>query len=300
MRKNNHQQEQGFALLETVVALAIMALVGLMAWRGMDAMIRGRETIDRRANQDASYFQLVRQFERDCQESLRRDEIAPLFATATSAAAGTAASSTTTSSGTSTTGSSGTGTGTGASPSTTLSIGNTSSVASLAAGAKNIWWLRRYRADNQDAWMIVGYGMSATGLQRLSSRPLLRRSEAGTLWAGISRDPDLISSELLVSLEVPSIERQAFQVQTSAISGAGSNGISASGTGSPVGSSMGSSMGSPPASPTASTTANSGSGAASIAPISNIYPDTQGVTMQWWIQGNPLPISRSCLMGGAL
>lgn len=301
MGKTNHQQEQGFALLEMVVALAIMALVGLMAWRGMDAMIRGRETIDRRANQDASYFQLVRQFERDCQESLRRDEIAPLFATAVStaasSAAGTAASSTTTSSGTSTTGSSGagtvTGTGTGIAPSTTLSIGNTSTVASLAAGTKNIWWLRRYRADNQDAWMIVGYGMSSTGLQRLSSRPLLRRSEAGTLWAGISRDPDLISSELLVSLEVPSIERQAFQVQTSAISGAGNNGISASGTGSPVGSSTGST----PASPSASAPANSGSGA---APIGNIYPDTQGVTMQWWIQGNPLPISRSCLMGGAL
>lgn len=31
----------GFALLEVIVALVIMALVGLMAWRGMDAMIRG-------------------------------------------------------------------------------------------------------------------------------------------------------------------------------------------------------------------------------------------------------------------
>ena len=73
---DNH--EQGFALLEVVVALVIMALVGLMAWRGMDAMIRGREIIDRRANQDAGYSQLVRQFERDCQEILRRDEIGAL------------------------------------------------------------------------------------------------------------------------------------------------------------------------------------------------------------------------------
>jgi hypothetical protein len=129
--------------------------------------------------------------------------------------------------------------------------------------------------------MIVGYGMAPTGLQRLTSRPLLRRSEAGTLWASISRDPDLISTELLVSVEVPTIVRQAFQVQTSVISGAGGNGISAGGTGSP----------------TASTATNSPSGS---APITNVYPDSQGVSMQWWIKDQALPISRSCLMGGAL
>lgn len=243
-------QEQGFALIEMIVALVIMALVGLMAWRGMDAMIRGRETIDRRANVDATYFQLVRQFERDCQEGLRRDEIAPLFSG-------------------------------GSSGGTSGATINTSAVSSLAAGAKNIWWMRRYRADNQDAWMIVGYGMAPTGLQRLTSRPLLRRSEAGTLWASISRDPDLISTELLVSLEVPTIVRQAFQVQTSVISGAGGNGISTSGTGSP----------------TTSAASNNASGS---APIANVYPDSQGVSMQWWIKDQALPISRSCLMGGAL
>lgn len=250
------KHEDGFALIEMIVALVIMALVGLMAWRGMDAMIRGRETIDRRANLDANYFQLVRQFERDCQESLRRDEIAPLFSAAAA------------------------GGGIGSSASGSVSSAtNTSTISSLAAGAKNIWWVRRYRADNQDAWMIVGYAMSPAGLQRLTSRPLLRRSEAGTLWASISRDPDLMSTELLVSVEVPTIVRQAFQVQTSAISGAGGNGISASGTGTSVG------------------TSNT---AAGNTPISNVFPDPQGVTMQWWIKDQSLPINRSCLMGGAL
>lgn len=253
MENNNHPQEQGFALIEMIVALVIMALVGLMAWRGMDAMIRGRETIDRRANLDASYFQLVSQFERDCQESLRRDEVAPLFSAASSGG--------------------GIGGGSAAAPAS-----NTAAISSLAAGAKNIWWVRRYRADNQDAWMIVGYGMAPTGLQRLTSRPLLRRSEAGILWASISRDPDLMSTELLVSVEAPTIVRQAFQVQTSAISGAGGNGISASGTGSP-------------------TATNNPSGS---APITNVYPDPQGVSMQWWIKDQALPISRSCLLGGAL
>jgi general secretion pathway protein J len=60
--------EAGFTLIEVMVALVVIAIVGLMAWRGMDAMIRGQENIEGRAKQDALYFQVVRQFERDCQE----------------------------------------------------------------------------------------------------------------------------------------------------------------------------------------------------------------------------------------
>lgn len=244
----------GFALIEMVVALAIMALVGLMAWRGMDAMIRGRETIDRRANQDAGYSQLVKQFERDCLESLRPDELATFLAGNSAA---------------------------GSSDGSRNSAANSASLASLAAGAKNIWWLRRYHADNQDAWMIVGYAMSPTGLQRLTSRPLLRRNDARSLWLGISRDPDLSSSELLVSLELTNIVKQSFQVQTSVLSGAGGGGISANGTGID----------------TSSTPTNTPLSNASISAIS---PNQQGVVMQWWIDGVALPLTRSCLMGGAL
>jgi general secretion pathway protein J len=60
--------EAGFTLIEVMVALVVIAIVGLMAWRGMDAMIRGQENIEGKAKQDALYFQVVRQFERDCQE----------------------------------------------------------------------------------------------------------------------------------------------------------------------------------------------------------------------------------------
>jgi hypothetical protein len=31
-----------------------------------------------------------------------------------------------------------------------------------------------------------------------------------------------------------------------------------------------------------------------------IAPDPQGLVMQWWLQEAPLPITRSCLLGGAL
>ena len=252
-----NSQEQGFALLEVIVALVIMALVGLMAWRGMDAMIRGREVIDRRANQDADYSQLVRQFERDCQSVLGKDELSALGNSQTTAAGG--------------------------------------SVSAVAAGAKNIWFLRRYRQDGLDAWLVAGYGMGPAGLQRWTSRPLMQRSEAGALWFGISRDPDLVSSDLLVSLEVPIIVRQSFQVQTSVVSGAGSSGISATGTGSPNANT-----------PTATSSPSRASSGSTSAPpnaapaFTNLLPEQQGVSMQWWIKDIALPITRSCLMGGAL
>ena len=60
--------EAGFTLIEVLVALIVISIVGLMAWRGMDAMMRGQENIESRAKQDAVYIQLIRQFERDCQE----------------------------------------------------------------------------------------------------------------------------------------------------------------------------------------------------------------------------------------
>ena len=242
--------DQGFALLEVIIALVIMALVGLMAWQGMDAMIRGREVIDRRANQDADYSQLVRQFEKDCQSVLVRDELSSL-ANSQTGGAGSGAS-----------GASG------------------ASVSAIAAGAKNIWFLRRYRADNVDAWLVAGYGMGPNGLQRWTSKPLLQRAEAGALWFGISRDPDLSSSDLLLSLEVPAVVRQSFRIQTSVVSGAGSSGTSASGTGSPD----------------ASNTAP----ANTATTLSNLLPEQQGVVMQWWIKDVTLPMTRSCLMGGAL
>lgn len=249
------KSERGFALIEMVVALVIMALVGLMAWRGMDAMIRGREVIDKRANQDADYSQLVRQFERDCQSVLSKDEIASLASSVSGSAIST----------------------------------------SIAAGAKNIWFLRRYRTDNVDAWLIAGYAVGPAGLQRWTSRPLMQRTDAGALWAGIVRDPDLSSSDLLVSLELPFIVRQSFQVQTSVVNGAGGSGISAGGTGSP------NSPGTSDASATAATPGlASASGANPTTGVTTVTADQQGVMIQWWVKDIALPITRSCLMGGAL
>jgi len=156
-------KDAGFTLVEVMVALLIMAIVGLMAWRGMDSLIRGREIIEGRAKQDAVYLQLVYQFERDCQEML---------------------------------------------PSTALEV------PQYAAGNKNIWWLRRYSETNPVSWIIVGYGATPIGLQRWMGRPLVNKSEALAAWQSMLRDPDLISSEMKVSFELPEVISQQVSIIT--------------------------------------------------------------------------------------
>jgi hypothetical protein len=207
--------------------------VSLLAWRGLDAMIRGREVIERRVNEDLSYTQLIRQFDRDCQEIVRRDELNISTGMTSSA-------------------NSQLGEG-----SANLGGGN---FPSLIAGAKTIWWLRHYQTDMQDSWLLVGYGMGASGLQRWTSQPLLRRDSALNVWSVIVRDPDLLSSDLLLSWQAPNIVRQSFKVQAATV--------------------------------------------VSNAPINSALslnmPDQQGITIQWWLKDVALPITRSCLMGGAL
>ncbi len=155
--------DAGFTLIEVMVAMIVMGVVGLLAWRGMDTMLRSKENIEGRAKQDAVYFQLVRQFERDCQEMITGTQL---------------------------------------------------TVPPYSAGIKNIWWLRRYSETKQTSWVIVGYGITPTGLQRWISRPLANKSDALAIWQPLVRDPDLASSEIKVTLELPDIISQQANVIT--------------------------------------------------------------------------------------
>jgi hypothetical protein len=177
----------------------------------------------------------------------------------------------------------------------------------LSAGAKNIWWIRQLQVDNRDAWMIVGYGVTPAGLQRWTSAPLVRRTEAVALWAGVSRDPDLLSSSFRVSLTLPEVIRQTVFVRTALATGASAvppapptpsaadpNASSAANTSSLA------PTGTPAVTPSA--TSSTTSNAAPNAPptIATVTPDHRGVVMQWWLRNANLPITRSCLMGGGL
>ncbi len=157
--------EAGFTLIEVLVALIIISIVGLMAWRGMDAMMRGQENIEGRAKQDAVYIQLIRQFERDCQE---------------------------------------------------ITSDSTLDLPSYSVGDKNIWWVRRYEQANQSNWIIVGYGISANGLRRSVSRPLVNKTDILGLWQPVLRDPDLVSSNMKTSIEVSEIIYQEASAITNA------------------------------------------------------------------------------------
>lgn len=155
--------DAGFTLIEVMVAMVVMAVVGLLAWRGMDAMLRSKENIEGRAKQDAIYFQLVGQFERDCQEMISGTQL---------------------------------------------------TVPPYSAGNKNVWWLRRNSETKQTSWLVVGYGITPIGLQRWISRPLTNKSDALAIWQPLIRDPDLVSSEMKITLEMPEIISQQVNVVT--------------------------------------------------------------------------------------
>ena len=248
MKRLPRYSEAGFALLEILVAITIMAIVGLLAWRGMDAMIRGRQIIEQRANNDQTFLLMVRQFERDCQAILHRKEL--LVSQSLSSITNSGA------------------------------IVGSNQVPTIAAGLKNIWWMRHYYENNQDAWLLVGYGITHEGLQRWTSRPLFNRKDALLVWNAVLQDPDLLLSTVSVTWTVPNIIKQSFILQTIARSG-----VNVSNT---------SSYPDIKVSAIDSST-NLNNVAISLLPAS----DPRGLILQWWLKEASLPITRTCLLGGA-
>lgn len=57
--------QQGFTLIEVLVALTMMALVSLISWRGLEAVQRTGERLDDRAEETLSLLRALGQIERD-------------------------------------------------------------------------------------------------------------------------------------------------------------------------------------------------------------------------------------------
>ena len=66
---------RGFTLIEMMVALVIMAIIGLMAWRGLDGLIRGKERIEAHAVQQRDLQYALTLLDRDCLSMVIDDQI---------------------------------------------------------------------------------------------------------------------------------------------------------------------------------------------------------------------------------
>lgn len=63
--KNTRHAQQGFTLIEVLVALTLMALVSLISWRGLETVQRTGERLDERAEETLSLVRVLSQIERD-------------------------------------------------------------------------------------------------------------------------------------------------------------------------------------------------------------------------------------------
>lgn len=64
----------GFTLIELLVAIAILAVVALLSWRGLDAIVRARETITRSMAEERAFAQMFDQMRIDARMAANDDE----------------------------------------------------------------------------------------------------------------------------------------------------------------------------------------------------------------------------------
>lgn len=65
----------GFTLIEMMVALVIMAMIGLMAWRGLDGLVRGKERLETHAHQQRDLQYALTLLDRDCLTMIVDDQV---------------------------------------------------------------------------------------------------------------------------------------------------------------------------------------------------------------------------------
>ncbi|MBC3872249.1 PulJ/GspJ family protein [Undibacterium flavidum] len=66
MRHNKFSQQGGFTLIELLVAIAILAIIAVMGWSGLDSIIRARQTLNRELEQSRGTQISFVQLENDC------------------------------------------------------------------------------------------------------------------------------------------------------------------------------------------------------------------------------------------
>src|SRR5256885_434207 len=65
MRLRHPSRTHGFTLVELMVAIAVMALLALVSWRGLDSMVRSQESIRARNEQQMVLQTVIAQWNAD-------------------------------------------------------------------------------------------------------------------------------------------------------------------------------------------------------------------------------------------
>jgi len=65
----------GFTLIELMVAIAILAVIAVLSWRGLEQIIRARQTITNAMEDERVFVQLFDQVGIDAREAATEDEV---------------------------------------------------------------------------------------------------------------------------------------------------------------------------------------------------------------------------------
>jgi len=74
LRRAKPRRARGFTLIELLVAIAILAVVAILSWRGLDAIMRARDTITRSMADERVFAQMFDQMGIDCSRAASDDE----------------------------------------------------------------------------------------------------------------------------------------------------------------------------------------------------------------------------------